>query len=206
MKTQTLFLPALILILFTVQVNAQLQVGGVLFVNLSSISVDPEPSDEEYKSRVGIGIGGVLDAPITENLSFRTEPMFLQKGGKVEEDGDDATFNIAYFEIPLMLKYAFEAGEIMPYVLAGPSIGLLTTAKAEFDGFENDIKDETAGTDFSVTFGGGITIPMSTMNFFGEIRYDLGFTNVNEDEGSNESEVKNRGLKIGVGITVPIGG
>jgi len=104
-----------------------------------------------------------------------------------------------------MFRYHFQsAASARPYVMAGPSLGFLLSAKYDFkDGPEYDAKDETKGLDLGVGLGGGVSIPRGDKTFFAEARYVLGLTNINDE--SDESTVKNRGLQVLVGATIPLG-
>lgn len=196
---------AVILLLVAFPLHAQWSIGGVFDINLASISVDPEPSTEQYSGRVGFGLGVVLDRSLSGQIDLHVEPMFLQKGAKIKEAGDDITFNISYLELPIMFRYNFQTdSSIRPYVMAGPSLGLLLSAKySSKDGREQDAKDELKKMDLGVGFGGGVNISLDRMTLFVEARYVLGLSNINDE--SDESTVKNRGLQVVVGATVPLG-
>ncbi len=185
--------------------QAQWEVGGLTGFNVASISVNPGSSSEDYSSRMGFGIGLVADRPLTEQLYLHAEPMFLQKGSKLETSNFTGKYKVNYIEIPVMFKYVFQnSASFIPYAMAGPSFGLLTSAKLDIkDGGEQDEKDNTNSFDFGVGFGGGVTYPYENKTFFAEIRYVLGLTNINKE--SDESTVKNRGLQVFVGVTFPVG-
>lgn len=204
MKATSIGLAAL-LALFATPLEAQWEVGGLVGINLASISVDPEPSSEDYSSRIGFGIGAVLDRELSDRIDLHAEPMFLQKGSVIKEGGDEATQKLSYLEVPIMFRYRFPGdGSAQPYVMAGPNIGFLLSAKYDFkDGEEFDAKDETAGVDFGVGIGGGAMLPRGDKTFFAEARYVLGLKNINTE--SDESSVKNRGLQVLVGATIPVG-
>ncbi len=191
--------------LLVAPLQAQWNIGGVIDFNLASISVDPEPSTEDYSSRLGFGIGAVVDRPLSSRIDLHAEPMFLQKGGKIKEGGNEATFKVHYFEIPVMFRYTFEnSGTAKPYAMVGPSFGFLLSAKADIkDGPEVDQKDETKGFDLGLGIGGGVKLPRGNKTFFAEARYVLGLSNINDEGG--ESDVKNRGLQVVTGVTFPIG-
>ncbi|KAA3612558.1 MAG: PorT family protein [Calditrichaeota bacterium] len=205
MKAINLISALCLTMLFVVPLHAQWTLGGAIDINIASINVDPEPSSEEYSSRLGFGFGAVVDRPLSGQFDFHAEPMFLQKGGVIKEDGDEITFKVHYFEIPLMIRYTFQKdGSMVPYVMAGPSIGILMSAKIDVkNGPELDQKDDTSGMDFGLGFGGGAKFPHGNKTYFAEARYVLGMTNINSAEG--ESDVKNRGLQIVAGVTVPFG-
>lgn len=210
MKTQTL-IPKIYLTLFatlcitilSVPAYAQWNIGGLLNISNSTVSVDPNPSSEAYSGRFGFGIGAVLDRPLAGNLELHAEPMFMQKGATIDDDGDEVVFKSSYFELPIMLRYNFQPqGNITPYAMAGPSLGYLLGAKFESGNSEFDAKDQFKSADFGVGLGGGAKIPRGNLQLFAEARYVLGFANVNDDE-SDGTTVKNRGLSVLFGATVP---
>ena len=204
MKVNSIIVAAMLL-LIALPLQAQWNIGGVFGINLASINVDPEPSTEEYSGRSGFGLGVVLDRPLSGQIDLHAEPMFLQKGGKIKEAGDETTFKISYIELPIMFRYNFENdASAQPYVMAGPSLGYLLNGKYDVkDGPEIDAKDELKGLDLGVGFGGGVSMPKGNMTLFAEARYILGLTNINDE--SDEAKVKNRGLQVLVGATVPLG-
>ena len=104
-----------------------------------------------------------------------------------------------------MIKYAFQSNSsLVPYAMAGPSLGFLTGAKFENEeGDSQDEKDNTNTFDFGLGLGGGVSIPHGNHTFFAETRYVLGLANINKE--SDESTVKNRGLQIIIGVTFPVG-
>jgi len=185
--------------------QAQWEVGGLFGFNVASISVNPGSDSEDYSSRLGFGIGLVADRQLTDRIYLHAEPMFLQKGSKLKTSNFTAVVKLNYIEFPIMFKYIFQISDSwIPYAMAGPSIGLLTTAKFDIsDGGEQDEKDNTNTFDFGLGFGGGVSYPHNDKTFFAETRYVLGLTNVNSE--SDESTVKNRGLQVFVGVTFPVG-
>jgi opacity protein-like surface antigen len=193
-------------ILLHMPLQAQWEIGGLIDLNLAGINVSGSNSSEDYSSYLGFGIGAVVDRSLTGPLDLHAEPMFLQKGAKLKSGSTVILFKVHYLEIPLMFRYTFQLNEsLLPYALAGPSIGLLTSAKYHNkDGGEQDEKDNTKFFDFGVGFGGGVKYPWGNKTFFGELRYVLGLVNINKEE--DEFEVKNRGLQLVVGITIPVGG
>lgn len=203
-KTSSLVVMILVIFIAASPIQAQWSVGGLLNISNTSFLVDPEPNSADYSSRFGFGMGAVIDRPLTGPISLHAEPMFMQKGGKVDISNENTTLKISYFEFPIMIKYNFQTLErIVPYAMAGPSLGFLLNAKAEIeDGDENDIKDQFENVDFSLGFGGGISIPRENLGLFAEARYLLGLANINAED--DVITVKNRGLQILFGATVPI--
>ena len=87
--------------------------------------------------------------------------------------------------------------------MAGPSIGLLTSANlVNSEGVKQNEKSDTRTLDFGVGVGGGVKLPKGNKTFFAEVRYVLGLVNINKEAG--ESTVKNRGLQVVAGVTITI--
>lgn len=198
------FFMAIIWIVLAVSpVQAQWNIGGLINIGNSTVNVDPNPDSEDYSGLFGFGIGAVLDRSLTGPLELHAEPMFLQKGTTIDDEGDEVNFRSSYFELPIMLRYNFQSqGNITPYAMAGPSFGYLLGAKFKAGGSEFDAKDQFKSADVGVGFGGGAKIPQDSFELFVEARYVLGLVNVNNDE-SDGTTVKNRGVQVLFGITIP---
>jgi len=70
---------------------------------------------------------------------------------------------------------------------------------------EQDIKDDIKSIDFGLAFGGGVSLPMGNNTVFVEGRYSLGLSDINDDS-SDDTEIKTKGIQIMAGITFPLGG
>jgi len=203
--------------------SAQVQLGLIGGLNLANISVDPD-SDPKPSSLAAFGVGGIVHIRLGENLALQLEPMYLQKGAKQEGSFTDPDLGITvntdikvkgnYLEVPAMLKLAFGTSTTKPYLMAGPMVGFLLSAKVKGSisapGFTNleiddDIKDQTKSIDFGVGFGGGVSFPAGTNSIFVEGRYALGLTNINDDPEDPDTDVKTKGIQVMAGITFPIG-
>jgi hypothetical protein len=187
-----------------IPLQAQWELGGFIDLNLASISVPTGTSSENYSGRLGFGIGVVADRPLTDQIILHLEPMYLQKGGTIKTSVVTLKYKVNYIEIPIMVKYAFQTNSsLVPYAMAGPSLGFLTGAKyTSNEGDSQDEKDNTNTFDFGLGLGGGVSIPHDKLTFFAETRYVLGLVNINKE--ADESTVKNRGLQVILGVTVPL--
>jgi hypothetical protein len=205
MKTKGILLAMALMGFIMLPLTAQLTVGGFIDFNIAGLSVNPGGDDEDYSSYFGIGIGGIVTYPLKNGFALQAEPMILQKGGKVTEDGETLTLKLLYFDIPVFLRYNFAVSKsYQPYVILGPNLGFRTSAKVVFpDGDSFDASDEFSSIDLGVGLGGGVEVPLSNLILFGETRYVFGLNDINEESG--ESTVKNRGLQILLGVKVPIG-
>jgi len=206
MLAQRFFSIAIALALFISNAQAQVKAGGLLGLSVSSLSVNPNPSSEEYGSKLSLAVGGVVERKFSDNIGISAELLVLGKGNTVTERGDKVFFKLTYLEIPIMLRYYFSLpGGVEPFVMAGPTAGFLLSAKAKLKG-GNAIsqKDETKGIDVGLGIGGGAQYPMNGFTPYAILRYALGLANINNDTDDGTT-VKNRGLLIAVGVMLPIG-
>ena len=167
MKIQNLICTLFIVLLLITTISAQnFRVGAVGGINLASVSTDME--DSEPNTLTTFGVGGVIDWNLGGNLALCFEPMYLKKGAKIEfpateeEDFDifgniEGKFDFAYIEIPVLLKYSFGSGGIKPYLMAGPTIGILSKAEMELTmmeiaTFSIDIKDYSESIDYGFLY------------------------------------------------------
>lgn len=222
--------------------RAQQWIGIVIGGNIAKLT----GGDVGSSHRTGFGIGAVLDLSLGKNIALRLEPMYLEKRAKDIVLSEDVLIppegivlpnfavpeyqtTISYLEVPVFLKLAFKMKASQPYILAGPSVGLLLSAEgkagipalglftdtANIDGLMNFI-------DFGLSFGMGASILVGKTAVFLEGRYTIGLTKVFDEgkaaagpgEPSEEIEfvfppgldIKTRGIQIMTGITFPFGG
>ena len=208
MKRKGILLACILATCSLVPLSAQLTVGGFIDLNIAGLNVASQNTGEEYSSFLGFGLGGVVTYPLTGGLAVQGEPMFLQKGGKVTEDGETLALKIFYFEIPVFLRYniTLSSGTVLPYLIVGPNLGFRAASKVVFpDGSSSDNKSEINGIDLGLGGGAGVEVPFNNLIFFGEARYAFGLTNINSEVvQGDESTVKNKGLQILLGAKVPL--
>ena len=205
MKKMSVLVGALLTLISVLPATAQVNLGVIGGLNLANLSVDPDQG-VDISNRTAIGIGGILSFGMGETLALQLEPMFLQKGAKLKfsEQGFtlETEFKISYIEVPAMLKFAFGSSDTKPYVMAGPTVGFLLSAKAE----DEDVKDDVKSIDFGLAFGGGVSLPMGNNTLFVEARYSLGLSDINDDPDDPDTSIKTKGIQIMAGITFPLGG
>lgn len=148
----------------------QLGYGGLLGSSLGTLTSSDEFA--EPRSKGGFVAGGFVDVALTDLFSVQPQLLFVQKGAKLREAGLDGTVTLDYVEVPILGVVSFpRQGPIIPFVYAGPSIGVSVNATVEVDGVEVDIPDdEIKSTDVGVVVGGGIYVDGLTL----EARYTAG--------------------------------
>ncbi|MFX0138110.1 MAG: porin family protein [Candidatus Hodarchaeota archaeon] len=219
MKNYILFITVSLICLSSLGVNAQNhQIGLIGGINLANL----DEKDEEYDIRTVFGVGGVFELGVGEKFAICFEPMYLQKGAKSEEVEDFIKVTIegkfAYLEIPVFFKVPLGTSSTRPYIMAGPTIGILLSSNIGMSmmgiDIEVDTKDLTKSIDYGLGVGGGVSFPIGKNTLFIEARYTLGIADIakegemeidGEKETVPDSEVKTRGIQIMAGMSIPIG-
>ncbi|MCI0691988.1 PorT family protein [candidate division KSB1 bacterium] len=204
--------------------SAQVRLGVIGGLNLANLRFDPGPVPGISKT-TAFGAGGVMQLRLAENLALQLEPMYLQKGAKLESSffdfGFDSSqafsmnvkFKLNYLEVPAMLKLDIGTGTTKTYVMAGPIIGFRMSAKLTGSisdaginqKIDEDIKGQTKSLDFGVGFGAGVSFPAGGNAIFVQGRYTLGLIDINDDPEDPETKIKTSGIQVMTGIIFPIG-
>ena len=168
------------------QVTGAVKVGATF----SKITLEEDGATGTFSSdmKSGLVVGAAVDVPITELFSFQPEFLYVMKGGKNGDLNEGADFDVkvkvGMFQIPLLFKANFAGGSARPFVVFGPALGFVTSAKIEFDveGIDDeDIKDDLETVEFSGVVGVGLQFGRGTI----EYRYDHGFNDLDKEDGSS---------------------
>jgi hypothetical protein len=122
-------------------------------------------------------------------------------------EGYTYTRRLTYLGSPILLKTSFRSKGATPYILTGPSVGYLLSAKYnavydDGDTSENTDKDDLKSFDFGLAGGLGLSIPVGKKSWaFIEGQYHLGLTKIYD---SGTSTAKNRAILINAGLTFGI--
>jgi hypothetical protein len=233
MKTSVLFLLALSALCMTIPASAQHRIGIVGGLNLTTFDRELTPS-EKLSTYTGIGLGGILGLGLANNVVLRFMPMYLQKGAKDRSVLSEARLKLSYLEVPALVKIAFGTSTAKPYIMVGPTLGFLLSAKATVEGESVDlyykeifmdwqavahrpryfaamgesvdVKELFKDIDFGLNFGAGVSFPAGNNAIFVEGRYGLGLSNIAKLEEGEEGSIKTRGIQFMAGVTFPLGG
>jgi len=207
MKSLMKFLTICFVFFYSLSIQAQTTFGVRAGVNIATVNFEADGLDVSPDSRVGLTIAGIANIGITETFSVQPEVHFIQKGYKITLEflGEtlEETLKLNYLEIPIHAKYKFGQENVGGFVMAGPAIGFALNGEAEScDGgdcvsedLEFDDDDGFNRFEVGLSVGGGVTIGS---NFFVDIRYVLGLTNLAEDDADG-TKATNRGFQIGAG-------
>ncbi|WP_378173303.1 porin family protein [Aquimarina sp. SS2-1] len=142
--------------------------GGVNFANIDAGSrFDPD-------ARTGFHIGAVATLGLGDKFALQPEVLYSAQGS------DD--LKVDYINVPILLKYKFL--KFLSFE-AGPQFGIAVNDDYEIG--------EPESFDVSIAAGAGVKFG----KFFGQLRYNYGFTDVDETIGS-----QNRTFQISVGYYI----
>jgi hypothetical protein len=146
-----------LLSVISVGVYAQGISGGLkLGLNLANQTI--KSSDMGFTAspsfRPSIHAGGYLTVMLTEKFGIQPEVLYSGQGYK--QNG--GTLAMDYITVPVVVRYNFT-----PIFSAhlGPQMGFLMSAKAKYDGGDDeDLKYSFKGSDIGIAGGIGIDLPM----------------------------------------------
>lgn len=162
--------------------------AGLSFSNATA------PSQISTSSHTGFLVGVGLEVPMGPILHLQPELTFARRGVTIV-DSKDVKMTAKYdsLEVPLFLKAKFGV-VLRPYFLIGPKaiFNISHSLETEVPGQKSEVSFNPKTLDFAADAGAGIAIA----NFFADLRYSMGITDMNESSGSWRS----RGLQLNVGL------
>jgi hypothetical protein len=202
--------------------------SGFFEVEVEGFTIPVSLDQKMYNT---FGFGGFVEYWFNPMFALQVNAQYNMKGTKAEGDIDystsyagfplsitgnaEGTVKFSYLSFPILGKLAFgNEGAIRPYLVAGPELGFVLSAKvksegnatAEFMGMtesasaneEIDIKDEVESVEFALDFGGGLLFPVGgNLDIFVDAQYSAGLTKVNK---TGSDDVKNKVIYINLGI------
>lgn len=184
MKLLSLVIITALAIGWAAPVSAQsVDIGFRVGMNSGSATIDPEIS---LATRTGLTVGALVDVGFTDWMGVRGEIQYAQRGARLAIPTPigtvKGTYQLDYIQFPLLLKGTYGTSPVRAYALAGPSVGLLFSARAigTVAGQDTtaDLKDDFKSTEISLEIGGGTEISVSpVMTIAAEVRYGIGLSN-----------------------------
>ena len=197
---------------FTTQAVAQTEfgVGPIVGINFSSTSISPDPvypAGYTKGGRTMIMFGAQAEVGFAKMFYIVLQPTYEGKGYQISGPAGSSTIAVNELDLPLLFKVKFLQGVIRPYAFAGPDLGFVLTATRSYSitGLnrpDEDLKSNTASTDFAIDFGGGAEYNvMPKMGITLDVRYSLGLSNMaNPPAGAASQTDKGAGFQILAGV------
>jgi opacity protein-like surface antigen len=179
-------------------VSAQeVKFGAKVGLNSSVLTGDAE----DFDSKIGFNVGAFAEIGVSDKLIFQPELLFSTQGAKSGESGFNVTIKADYLNIPLMLKYGVTDKLFLEF---GPQLGFLLSAKSKIEATysgetiseEEDIKDSFKSIDFGLNFGASFDVAENIMI---GARYNLGLSNIIDEEDSGDDKVQNAVFSLSLG-------
>ncbi len=121
-------------------------------------------------------------------LSLQTELNYSPQG--VHLKSSESAIRLTHINIPILFQYRFYNNI---RVQAGPQLGFLMNAWADYDGATHDIANRFRKADLSLS--AGFSYPLMNNGFEIDIRYNLGLSRISTDDFYRSS---NLGLQVNI--------
>lgn len=166
--------------------------GGVGLASFTGESV----SSTNKKNLIVPQAGLMADIGFSDLLSFHPELLYSQKGIRYESGSDYIQSRLSYLDLPLLLRVNADG----LFFEAGPQLGLLIGEKDEIHtGGLNSTSTSTDGTrKLDAGYIAGVGYQLSSGLEFG-VRYNGGISNIDENNASGSSKVRNSVFQFQVG-------
>lgn len=141
--------------------------------------------DVDTESITSFHAGAVLELNIVPMFSVQAEGLFSTVGAKYDDALEGAQdINLDYISVPVLAKFY-----ILPNTLS-------LTAGPQFSFLMDDADDIFETKKFELAASGGVEVKIIA-GLFAQARYNIGLTNVNDDEVVGD--VKNGVFQLSVG-------
>lgn len=191
LKVSSLIAAILLAVVFSSSAQAQVlpKFGIKGGLNYSTFN---NTDDVEYKA--GFIVGAFVDIPIPATpVSVQPEVLYATYGTNIKNS--DASLDISYLQIPVLLKFGFPTPAVSPNVFFGPYMGFKLKSEIKNNDIAINLDDQTEDTDFGVVVGAGVDISKLRV----ALRYTAGLTNVAKSGFNDDS--KNGALALTIGIS-----
>jgi len=164
------------------QEPSRVEFGVKAGINFADLSDD---ADTERDIRTALHLGLLAHIHLSQYFALQPELVYSAQGAVAQ---NETKAKLGYINVPVLVQYMFDNGFRLQ---TGPQLGFLAGAKSELNDVETDIKDALKSTDISWSFGVGY---LTASGFGIDARYNLGLTDISE----NESGLKNRVFQVGL--------
>lgn len=169
-------------------------------------------ADSDFSPIVRFSGGAAFSYEFRNGFYLQPEFLYTVKGGSTESvieiDGVsegvpvDATFDLTYLEIPLLLVYRFDRPGIRPRIFAGPTYSYKLDAQVTWRSPEGgpsftDEDTSVSGSDFGFTIGAGFDMDVGSEILELGLRTSIGLSNAR----SVKPELNNTSLALYAGMS-----
>jgi hypothetical protein len=176
--------------------------GVRLGASIATLNTDAQDLLDR-ENRTGIVAGVFYNRSLGGPLGYQVEVLYASRGTDFE---DGSSFDLAYVEIPALLKVSVPVGMVRPGVFGGVALALKVDCKID-DGTSESCDDveglDVKSTDFNAVVGGDLQLGLAGLSVWGDARYYVGLSDVGE-LGDVVEDVKNRSWELTAGVGIPL--
>ncbi len=185
-------------VLLIVSISTASFAQGVSFgikagVNFANQSYEDSNFSLSPNGRTGFHGGVYLTGMLTDNFGIQPEIYYSMQGSEINILSTNTKVNVDYLSVPVLLRY-----NITDFfnLHVGPQFGFVMKAETKTGNTTADFKDDIKSADIGGAFGAGVDLPFG-LN--GGVRYVLGFSNISNDDSSDDTKIKNKMFQIYLG-------
>jgi len=194
------------LLLGLVSTSTALGQGRTLGVRLgtSIASLNTDAQDLlDRDNRTGVVAGVFYNRSLGGPLGYQVEVLYASRGTDFE---DGSSFDLAYVEIPALLKVSIPVGMLRPGLFGGVALAVKVDCQLD-DGTSTKCDDveglDVNSTDWNAVVGGDVQLGLAGLSIWGDARYYVGLSNIGEFADVVE-DVKNRSWELTAGVGIPL--
>jgi len=146
-------------------------------------------SDGSTNSRVGIHLGVLMEAAISNKVDIQPELVYSMQGGK---SSDNITEKVDYINLPVIFKIYLDQSRAFS-IDVGPQFGYMISLKESYKGITLDVYSDSSVNKFDVALCAGVSYKIN-QKFLINLRYNYGFTKI-----FSTSDNLNAVVQLGVG-------
>jgi len=162
----------------------------------------------DVSSRTVFSAGAAATVGLGPSLFFQPQVLYSLKGANASTGGDPAVYKLGYVELPLLVGYRvpMRGTGVRPFVVAGPTVAFMLRCHGHLvgDSTDHECNDNgegvrTKSTEFGVTAGGGLELPVGGGMLALSARYSRGLSDIVSDYN-----IRNAGVSVGLGWSISV--
>ena len=191
---------AILLIITSANIHAQIRSGYMIGYNISTMTLQASGTDFESETMTGIHVGIISEIPVKGKFDLRSGLIFSAKGSIFKIDTSEVTLSPIYIEVPVNLKYSIGSDMLKISVFAGPYFACGIGGNKETGGelkkisFGSGENDDLKIFDIGFNFGAGLIIKRLIIS----AQYESGLLNL-LPATTGDPEMKSK--VIGISVT-----
>ncbi len=183
-------------------------IGLKVGLNVADLAITVDDQDLDTPTRTGFAVGAAVGIVISPVFTFQPELFFSQKGSKIDVMGDEATLEVNYVEIPVLVKLNVPTpSTVSPAFYIGPVISFEASCDLSDEGVSAGCDlvglDERKKTDIGILGGAGLDVDLGQVVLTFEGRYNLGLINLLADPSDDTAKSRNVQGLVGVAFKLP---